>query len=71
MKSREQDLYDRVVILTVEAAQIVDAVMGMPPTIELCIFAGKLSAALDVLMTLKEAGPPVHDEDEEPHPLPG
>lgn len=69
MKSREQDLYDRVVVLTVEAAQLVDAVMEMSPTIELCVFAGKLSGALDILTSLKEAGPPVHDEDEESHPL--
>lgn len=37
--------------------------------IELCVFAGKLSAVLDVLIVLEEAGVPVHGPDEKPHLL--
>jgi hypothetical protein len=65
----EKQLYDRVVRLAKEADQIVAEAMEMAPTIELCVFTGKLSAALDILIALDEAGVPVPDPEEEPHPL--
>lgn len=65
----EQDLYDRVVALRNEVDDLIDAAMQIDATIELCVFVGKLGATLDVLDVLVEAGPPVPDPGEEPHPL--
>jgi hypothetical protein len=65
----EKQLYERIVRLAKEADQIVTEAMEMDPTIELCVFTGKLSAVLDILMALDDAGVPVPDQGEEPHPL--
>ena len=67
----EQELYARVVALREETERLIDAAMELPPTIELCVFTGKLSGAYDVLLALEEAGEPIGEPDEEPHPLVG
>lgn len=65
----EQQIYDRVVAIRNELDELCDAVMELQPTIELCVFMGKLSAAFDVLQVIVEAGAPVSDPGEGPHPL--
>ncbi len=65
----EKEIYERVVSIARQADSVLTAVMQMDPTIELCIFTGKLSAAFDVLDTLVKAGVPVPDPGEEAHPL--
>lgn len=65
----EKEIYDRVVAVRNEIDELVDATMQMDPTIELCVFVGKLSAVFDVLHVLVGAGPPVPDPGEEAHPL--
>lgn len=65
----EKELYNRTVALAKEANTLIDAALQMGPTIELCIFVGKLGAVLDILMVLEDAGVPVHEPDEEAHPL--
>lgn len=65
----ERELYARVVALAEEANKLIDAAMDLPATIELCVFTGKLGAALDVLWALEAAGVPICDPDEEPHSL--
>jgi hypothetical protein len=64
----EKELYERTVALAKEADELVDAALEMEPTIELCVFTGKLSAVLDILMVLEDSGVPVPDQGEEPHP---
>lgn len=65
----EKEIYARVVAVHNEIGDLVDEVMQMDPTIELCVFTGKLSATFDVLQVIVEAGPPVPDPGEEAHPL--
>ena len=65
----EKELHERVVALRRSADEVVEAALEMAPTVELCCFTGKLSAVLDVLVVLEEAGPPVHEPHEKPHPL--
>jgi hypothetical protein len=65
----EKELYERTVALAKEADELVGAALEMAPTIELCVFTGKLGAVLDILMVLEDAGVPVPNQGEEPHPL--
>jgi len=65
----EKELYERTVALAKTANELVDSTLQMDATIELCVFVGKLGATLDILMVLVEAGVPVPDPGEEPHPL--
>ena len=65
----EKEIYDRVVSIARQTDSVLTAVTQMAPTIELCVFIGKLSATLDVLDVLVEAGPPIPDPGEESHPL--
>lgn len=65
----EKELYDRVVSIRNELNEMCDAIMQLDATIELCVFVGKLSAVHDVVQMIVEAGVPVPDPGEEPHPL--
>jgi len=65
----EQELYERVLVLRKKTDEVLDDALALPPTVELCVFIGKVSAVFDVLCTLEAAGVPVHDPDEEPHLL--
>jgi hypothetical protein len=65
----EQELYERVVALRDAADGLVEFAGDMPATIELCVFTGMLGGALKILEALEAAGVPIHDSDEEPHPL--
>lgn len=65
----EQELYERVVSVREVIDTLVGVALEMPATIELCVFTGKLSAALDILMVLEGGGAPVHEPCEEPHLL--
>lgn len=67
----EEAIYRRAVALRDAADLILVDVLDMPATIELCTFAGKLSAVLDVLISISAAGVPVHAGDEAPHELGG
>jgi hypothetical protein len=67
----EQELYERVVSVREVVDKLVGFALEMPATIELCVFTGKLGAALDILEVLELAGAPIHALDEEPHPLEG
>ena len=59
----------RVVAVREVIDTLVDSALEMPATIELCVFTGKLGAALDILGVLEQAGVPIHEPNEEPHPL--
>ena len=65
----EEQLYEAAVALRVATDRLIGAVLEMPPTIEICVFTGKLSGALDILIALEAAGAPIHDPNEQPHPL--
>jgi hypothetical protein len=65
----EKELYERVVSVREVIYTLVGDALDMPATIELCVFTGKLGAVLDILEVLEGAGAPVHEPDEEPHPL--
>jgi hypothetical protein len=65
----EKELYERTIALAKTVDELVDAALQMDPTIELCVFTGKLSAVYDILIVLEDAGVPVPDQGEEPHPL--
>jgi hypothetical protein len=65
----EKELYERVVAVREVLDTLVDFALEMPATIELCVFTGKLGAALDILDVLEGAGVPIHQPGEEPHPL--
>jgi hypothetical protein len=63
----EKELYNRVVELKRTTRDLVDDVMALDPTIELCLFAGKLGSVLDVLDRIVSAGVPVPESDEPSH----
>lgn len=65
----EQELHERVVAVREVVDTLVGATLEMTATIELCVFAGKLGAVLDILEVLELAGVPVHEPHEEPHTL--
>jgi len=65
----EQEVYESVVELRKAVDTILGVTLELPATIELCVFAGKLSAARDVLVSLEQAGAPIHDEYESSHYL--
>jgi hypothetical protein len=65
----EKELYERVVSVREVIDTLVGCALEMPATIELCVFTGKLGAALDILLVLESAGVPIQDPGEEPHPL--
>jgi hypothetical protein len=65
----EKELYERIVSVREVLDTLVGHALDMPATIELCVFTGKLGAALDILEVLELAGAPIHEPDEEPHPL--
>jgi hypothetical protein len=64
-----EEIYKRVIALREEADKLLADAMDLPATIELCVFAGKFGAVLDVLVVLEAAGAPICDPDEEPHLL--
>lgn len=65
----EKELHMAVMALCGAVGDLIDNALDMPATVELCVFTGKLGAVYDVLCALKDAGVPMHDPDEEPHPL--
>lgn len=65
----EKELYERTVAVSKTVNGLIDAVMEMDATIELCVFTGKLGAVSDILMVLEDSGIPVPDPGEEPHLL--
>lgn len=67
----EQELYHRAVAIRRDVDVLIEDVLRLPGTIELCLFAGKIGAVLDILMSVQEAGVPVRGADEEPHQLGG
>ncbi len=67
--SEEQKLYDRVVEINRQTFELIEDTMRLKPTVELCIFAGKLGSVVDILANTVDAGVPVPDPGERPHPL--
>ena len=65
----EKELYERVVSVREVLDTMIGYALEMPPTVELCVFTGKLGAALDILEVLEGAGVPIRDPGEEPYPL--
>ena len=69
--SKEEELYAGVLKAFRALDEVLAQATRMDPTVELCLFVGKVSGAWDALAAVVDAGAPRHSPDEAPHPLPG
>lgn len=67
--NKPQEFYQRALTLLKSTEALIDDVLTEPATIELCLFAGSLSAIASVLRNVRDSGVPTHGPGEEPHPL--
>jgi hypothetical protein len=67
--SVEFELYEAMAKAGAALYAVAQRVDAEPATIELCVFYGKVTAACDILVALKDTGVPLPDPDEESHPL--